>query len=497
MRALQAFSNKTILDDSVIKQLVKDLSLALITADVNVHLVKSITSKIQKIQLDALPKGGDRRKFVKGVVVQELLRVLGGANSTPSAKRTEPTQTRVVLMVGLNGAGKTTTCSKYAYHYKKRGLRVGLVACDTFRAGAIDQLKQNALQIKVPFYGSYTERDPVAVARDAMTIFREDKTQLIVIDSAGRASQDHDLLEELQELVKVVHPDEIIYVVDASIGQTAGDQAKAFRARIRLDSVIITKMDGSHAKGGGALSAVAETKTRVSFIGTGEHMDQFEVFEPRRFVQRLLGMGDLEGVFEHLATLTQQTSGDAGTNFIERLLSQKGNRFTFTFRDFYEQVSAMKDVSMEHMMSLLPNQGREQKQQQSRTILLSKENLKRCLICVDSMTETEKDSDAKIFSKEPNRMTRIRKGSGSTIQQVEKVFETFKLFAQLFSQVGPNLSHLMSKMPSNTSMMPTQSTIASLQNMMGGMPSGTPTRPGLKRGKKMEAFLRSKTKLEA
>jgi signal recognition particle subunit SRP54 len=170
-----------------------------------------------------------------------------------------------------------------------------LVCADTFRAGAFDQLKQNATKAKIPFYGSYTERDPVVVAEAGVEQFRAEKYEIIIVDTSGRHKQQAALFEEMQEVARVVAPDDIIFTMDSSIGQAARDQAQAFKSSVPVGSVIITKLDG-HARGGGALSAVAATQSPIIFIGTGEHIDDFETFNAKSFVSRLLGMGDISGL---------------------------------------------------------------------------------------------------------------------------------------------------------------------------------------------------------
>ena len=172
-----------------------------------------------------------------------------------------------------------------------------MVCADTFRAGAFDQLKQNATRIKVPFYGSYTEADPVVIAKEGVEQFKNQGFEMIIVDTSGRHKQSDDLFEEMVRVRDAVKPDEIIFVMDSTIGQAAKDQAQAFSDSVDVGSVIITKLDG-HAKGGGALSAVAMTGSPIVFIGTGEHFDDFEKFEARSFVKRLLGMGDLESLVE-------------------------------------------------------------------------------------------------------------------------------------------------------------------------------------------------------
>jgi len=211
-------------------------------------------------------------------------------------------KSNVIMFVGLQGSGKTTTCTKLAWHYQKKGWKACLVCADTFRAGAYDQLKQNATKARIPFYGSYTEADPVVIAAEGVEMFKNEGFEIIIVDTSGRHYQEDSLFEEMLAVSNAVDPDNIIFVMDATIGQACQAQAKAFKDKVDVGSVIISKLDG-HAKGGGALSAVAATKSPVIFIGTGEHIDDFEPFKTKPFVSKLLGMGDIEGLINKVEEL--------------------------------------------------------------------------------------------------------------------------------------------------------------------------------------------------
>ena len=189
--------------------------------------------------------------------------------------------------------GKTTTISKVGYYYRRKGWKVGLVCADTFRAGAFAQLKQNAIKAKLPFYGSHDETDPVRAAREGVAKFKEEKFEVILVDTSGRHKQEESLFEEMRQISDNVQPDDVVFVLDASIGQAARAQADAFKSAVEVGSVIITKMDG-HAKGGGALSAVAATGSPIVFLGSGEHINELDVFNAESYVKRLLGLGDIQ-----------------------------------------------------------------------------------------------------------------------------------------------------------------------------------------------------------
>ena len=342
-----------------LNQLLQDICRALIEADVNVQLVMKLRENIKQKVEKYLPDDDDddddnsshlkpsaRRqqqdlpKLVQRAVVDELTALLQPkhANGKPVvAHQLKRHQPNVVLFVGLQGAGKTTTIAKYAAYHQKRGYRCGMVCADTFRAGALDQLKQNATKLRIPFYGSYTEADPVTIARRGVEQFRNDKLvyELIIVDTSGRHKQEASLLEEMQEIAAVVHPDNVVLVVDATQGQAVYDQAQAFHQSVQVGSVIITKLDG-HAKGGGALSAVAATHSPVIFTGTGEHFDDFEPFHAESFVGKLMGFGDLRGLVEAM-------KGDGKQ---QEELMEKMSKGQFTLRDMYNQFEKILNMGV-------------------------------------------------------------------------------------------------------------------------------------------------------
>ncbi|CAK0878691.1 unnamed protein product [Prorocentrum cordatum] len=320
---LQKLSRTTVLSDEAIDECLKDVAKALLEADVNVRYVSELRSAIRnQLRLDeALAAGTNRRRFIQQCVCNELSKLL-----TPDRKpiKFQKGKCSVVMFVGLQGSGKTTTCTKFAVHYQRKGWKVALVCADTFRAGAFDQLKQNATKVRIPFYGSYTETDPVVIASEGVAAFRKDKYDLIIVDTSGRHKQETALFEEMQQVEEVVSPDDVVFVMDSHIGQACYDQAKAFADAVKVGSVIITKLDG-HAKGGGALSAVAATNSPVIFIGTGEHFDDFEPFSAESFVSRLCGLGDISGL---VSTINEAMPLDKQPELMGRL--SKG---MFTLRD--------------------------------------------------------------------------------------------------------------------------------------------------------------------
>ena len=338
--ALSRMSGATLVDAEVLDACLKDIAKALLQADVKVQYVKELRDNVKRqVSLEELAAGHNKRKMIERAVFSELVRMVdaGRRPYEPVAKKCS-----VFMFVGLQGNGKTTTVAKYAYHYKRQGWRCAMVCADTYRAGAFDQLKQNATKARIPFYGSYTETDPVTIAREGVERFRREKKDIILVDTSGRHKQSEALFEEMKQVADAVDPDSVVFVMDSAMGQAAYDQAKAFHDSIDVGTVVLTKMDG-HAKGGGALSAVAATRSPIAFIGVGEHIDEFEPFEPESFVQRLLGLGDVKGL---LKKITTAMSDEQQEDMMEQM--QEG---AFPLRLLYDQFNGI--LSMGPMASMM------------------------------------------------------------------------------------------------------------------------------------------------
>ncbi|CAD6237700.1 GSCOCG00008308001-RA-CDS [Cotesia congregata] len=343
--------------------MLKEICAALLEADVNIRLVKKLRENVRSvIDFDDMAGGLNKRRMIQSAVFKELVKLID-----PGVKAYQPVKGRpnIIMFVGLQGAGKTTTCTKLAYHYLKKNWKACLVCADTFRAGAYDQIKQNATKARIPFYGSYTESDPVVIAQDGVEMFKKEGYEIIIVDTSGRHKQEESLFEEMLQVSNAVQPDNIIFVMDATIGQACESQAKAFKDRVNVGSIIITKLDG-HAKGGGALSAVAATQSPVIFIGTGEHIDDLEPFKTKPFISKLLGMGDIEGLIDKV------------------------------------------------------------------------NELKRLMTIMDSMNDAELDNrdGAKLFSKQPGRITRLAHGSGVTEKEVKDLITQYTKFAAVVKRMG-------------------------------------------------------------
>ncbi|XP_046381336.1 signal recognition particle subunit SRP54 [Haliotis cracherodii] len=423
--ALKSLSNATIINEEVLNGMLKEICAALLEADVNIRLVKGLRENVRSvIDFDEMAGGLNKRRMIQSAVFKELVKLID-----PGVKAWQPTKAKnnVIMFVGLQGSGKTTTCTKLAYHYQKKGWKTCLICADTFRAGAFDQLKQNATKARIPFYGSYTEIDPVVIAQEGVDKFKNENFEIIIVDTSGRHKQEDSLFEEMLQVNQAIEPDNVIFVMDASIGQACEAQAKAFKEKVDVASVIITKLDG-HAKGGGALSAVAATKSPVIFIGTGEHIDDFEPFKVQPFVSKLLGMGDIEGLIDKVNELKLDDNEE---------LMKKLRHGQFTLRDMYEQFqNIMKMGPFSQLMGMIPGfsadfmtKGSEQE---------SMARLKKLMTIMDSMNDSELDSleGEKLFSRQPSRAQRVARGAGVSVREVNELLTQYKKFAQMVKKMG-------------------------------------------------------------
>eukprot|EP01118_Nematostelium_gracile_P007734 TRINITY_DN2529_c0_g1_i1.p1 TRINITY_DN2529_c0_g1~~TRINITY_DN2529_c0_g1_i1.p1 ORF type:complete len:488 (-),score=159.24 TRINITY_DN2529_c0_g1_i1:79-1542(-) len=419
-KAISDMRNKEVIDDTVLDDLLKEIGNALVAADVQVKLVFQLRQNIKKaVNLENLAGGMNKRKIIQKAVFDELCNLLESKTKPFQPKKG---RANVIMFVGLQGAGKTTTVSKMANYYKRKGWKPALVCADTARAGAYDQLKQNALKIKVPFYGSITESDPVKVAAEGVQLFKNEGYDIIFVDTSGRHKQDESLLEEMQQVSTVVNPDNIIFVMDGAMGQGAYDQASAFKSRVAVGSVIVTKLDG-HAKGGGALSAVAATQSPIIFIGTGEHMDDLEPFETKSFVSKLLGMGDVKGIMKAFQEVLPM---DKAPELAQRLSEGK-----FSLRDMYEQLqNIMKMGPIGKVMEMMPGMSNMMPHLKGDE---GNAKIKIMINIMDSMTDEELDSNKPI--KEQSRIIRIARGSGRNIREVAELLEQHKQFMKMVDKM--------------------------------------------------------------
>lgn len=414
--------------DLQVERAIKDICNSLLLSNVNPRYVNELRNEL-KTQLDPckIPPGSNRAKMVQSVVHDKLVELLDpGTEGYKVSKGCS----NVVVFVGLQGSGKTTSICKYANFYKKKGLKVGIVCADTFRAGAFDQVKQNALRIKIPFFGG-AEVDPVKVAVAGVKRFKDDNFELILIDTSGRHTQESELFSEMKEIIRETRPNNIVFVMDAGIGQSAEDQAIGFRNAVDVGTIIITKVDGT-TRAGGAISSVAVTKCPIEFIGTGEGMEDLEVFNARRFVGRMLGMGDVEGLMEKVGSL----------GIDEKEVVNKLKQGSFTLGDFYDQFQKILSLGpMSKLLAMVPGFS---------NMSLPDEDVKKLICVFDSFSGSELSSTGEIFEKEPNRVVRVARGSGTPVEGVEKFLTQFKKVRGIMQKLTsiPGFSDVFSGDPS-------------------------------------------------
>jgi len=434
--ALRKIYQASTINEETLTALMKDISIALLSSDVNIKLISTLRKNVLKrLNLKEIPSGVNKRNLIQQTVVSEMVKMVTGVKKPfkPSRKRTN-----VVMFVGLQGSGKTTSCCKLAHYYKRKSWKVGLICGDTYRAGAFDQLKQNATKINVPFYGSYNQSDPVELISEGMKKFQDDDFEIIIVDTSGRHKQEAALFEEMRDIHSAITPDNVIFVLDGAMGQAAHDQAKAFHEAVSVGSVIVTKLDGS-SKGGGALSAVAATGSSICFIGTGEHLDQLEEFRPESFVKRLLGLGDIKGLVDKMKETNQE-------KLQEQLMQKITRGETLTLRDLKDQfASVLKLGPLSSVMSMIPglsglaNAGNDK---------ASSQKIQRYLTLMDSMTDEELDSKPSLVYTSESRIRRISMGAGLHPMHLVQLAEICKTMGKAASKMkGMKLKN--GQMPTN------------------------------------------------
>ncbi len=407
-KAVQKLLRSSVIDEKSVKELVKDLQRALLQADVNVHLVMDLTKRIEKRALkeDVAP-GISRREYVVKVVYEELTDILGQKKVALSL---EPGKSNIYLVVGIQGSGKTTNIVKLGKLLKKEGHSVGIVAADTFRAGAYDQIKQLADRANLPCFGNPKEKESLKIAKKGVKHYQSEKTEIILVDTAGRHKEEKGLIREMKQIAKTLKPTEIILVIDGTLGQQTSIQAEAFNTATPIGSIIVTKLDGS-ARGGGALSAVAATGAPIKYIGTGEKVDDLEQFEPKKFVGQLLGMAD----FETLLKKVQDAEAMPDKDLAKALLSGK-----FTLKDMMAQMEAMGNVgSLGKILSMLGLGYKVPEELQE----VATENLEKWKVIMKSMTDEELENPKLIRS---SRTQRIARGSGTQPKDVKELLKQYQ-----------------------------------------------------------------------
>lgn len=418
----------SIVDEKLIKEIIKDIQRVLISSDVNIKLVQELSNEIKKEALSQkLPPGISRKEHLTKVVYDNLIKILGGEKYSP---KIEPHK---ILLVGLYGSGKTTTAGKLAKFYSKRGLKPALVTTDTWRPAAYEQLKQIGQQININVYGNPSEKNALKILKQSLKQIKN--ANLIIVDSAGRDSLNSTLIEEIKKIKQELKPEEIFLVISSDIGQTAIKQAKEFNEAVGLTGVIATKADAS-GKAGGALSACYIAKVPVAFIGTGEKLNDFEVFHAKKFIGKLLGVPDIGSLIEKMKEAVEEADFNP-----EDLM--KGD---YDLNAFYKQLEATKKMgSMKKILEMM-GLGAAVK---SGLAEQSEEKMKKYKNIMDSMTKYEKQHPDEIKS---SRVKRIAKGSGTIEKEVKEMLKQFEAGKKMIKKFKKgklkNMNSLMRKFQS-------------------------------------------------
>ncbi len=403
--SIKRVMNAPHIDSNLIREVCKDIQRALLQADVNVKQVLDLTKRIEKRALTEKPAAGmGSGEHVVHIMYEELSNLLGKGRSIELKKQK-------ILMLGIYGQGKTTSCAKLARYLQKKGLSVGMVAADIHRPAAYDQLKQLSEKVNSKFYGDIHAKSAIDVVDRGLKELSD--CDVIIIDTAGRHKLDEELMKELKEINDRVKPEERILVIDATTGQQAKEQARAFHENVGITGVILTKMDGS-AKGGGALSAVAEVGAPIMFIGTGEKIEDFELFDSERFISRLLGMGDLQTLLERAKETIDEKEAEELT---KKVMSGK-----FTLKEFYDELkNVTKMGTLDKIMELVPLPGAriDKDKMEDSQRLFSKFK-----VIMDSMTEEELESPQIIKG---TRMARIARGAGVETKDVKELLRYYNM----------------------------------------------------------------------
>ncbi len=426
---LSKITKSLFVDEKLINELVKDIQRALLQSDTNVKLVLELSNQIKARAKEKPPAGITQKEFLINVVYEELTHFLGTEPYQIEIKK-KPTQ---IMLVGLFGAGKTTTAGKLAKYYRKRGHSVAVMQTDTWRPAAYEQLKQLAQTVGVDFLGNKKAQHPT----DIYVEFKDKLANydVVIVDTAGRDALSEELIEELNALHKEVQADEKLLVVAADIGQAAQKQAEAFHDTCGVTGVIITKLEGT-AKGGGALSACAVTNAKIAFLGVGEKVDDLEVFDPKRFVGRLLGMGDIEALLEKAKdAFTEEQAADMQEKFL------KGD---FNLMDLYDQMKSMKKMgSMSKLLEMVPGMG--QLKLPKELIDVQEGKLELWRVAMDSMTQEELEKPETL---NVHRLDRVSNGSGIAVRDIRELLKQHrqgKKMMKMFKGEG-DINKMMKKM---------------------------------------------------
>jgi len=397
------------IDEELIKDLSKDVQRALLTSDVNVRLVLEITKHLEERALNETPPPGlSRKDHIVKILYDELSKLLGNESDFDF----KPDKQNKIILVGIQGSGKTTVASKLAKFLTKEGHTVGVIGADTYRPGALVQLKTMCEKSNVEVYGEENNKDSPSIVKNGLKHFEGQSLDVLLIDTAGRHKEEQDLLDEMDRINKVAEPDLALLVIDGTIGQQCFNQAEAFHKTIPVGGVIVTKLDSS-AKGGGALAASAATGAEIMYIGTGERIDDLEKFSPTRFVGRLLGMGDVQAILD----LAKRLENEGDDVRMKRISSGKMNMEDFLYQ--LEEVTKMG--SLQGILESMPGLSGMVKEDQVNQM---EGRVSKWRYIIQSMTKGEKADPLDLLN--ASRIKRIARGSGWPESEVKELLKNYK-----------------------------------------------------------------------
>src|SRR6476620_33400 len=435
--ALKKIVGATDINEELIDSICKDVQRSLLQSDVNVKLVISITKNLKERAINEKPpKGLSRKDHIITILYSELAMLLGYSGETikivEKSRESDdkvisfkPDKQNIILMLGIQGSGKTTVVAKLARWLTRHGYRIGIIGADTWRPGALTQLKMNCSKINSIVYGEEGNRNALEIVKNGLNFFKDQAIDIIIIDTAGRHKEEQSLLEEMKSMYSIVIPDHVFLVIDGTICKQAFDQAKIFHENAKISGIIITKLDGT-AKGGGAIAASAATGAKVLFIGTGERIDDLEQFSPTSFVGRLLGMGDIKDLLEMAHNLEIQSD----ENQSKRLLSGK-----MTIEDFYSKMENMGKMGFRNVIENLPGLSNLVKDDH---IDVLQQKMEKWRFIIQSFTKDEKKNPDLINE---SRRKRIARGSGLMEHDVKDLIKQYTNSKTMMKQAKGRQMH--------------------------------------------------------
>ena len=418
---------KARISESDLKEMLREVKLALLEADVNYAIVKEFINTIQEKALgqDVLKSLTPGQQVIK-IVKDELVELLGGTESKINFTPNPPT---VIMLVGLQGSGKTTTAGKLANLLRKQGKKPLLVACDVYRPAAIKQLQVVGGQLNIPVYANETSKDVVKIARQAIDVAISKLNDVVILDTAGRLHIDEELMNELKNVKAQVKPHEILLVVDSMTGQDAVNVAKSFNDALGIDGVILTKLDGD-TRGGAAISVKKITGRPIKFAGVGEKLSELEVFHPERMASRILGMGDVLSIIEKAEEAINLEDA-------EKLEKQLKKKKDLDLDDYLTQLRQIKKMgSFSSLLKMIPGMGA------LKDVKVDDKEFVRIEAMISSMTKEERKNPKLLNG---NRRVRIAKGSGTTVQEINKFMKSFEMTQKMMRQMkdSKNMKKMM------------------------------------------------------